>query len=408
MRFVRWACIGFIGKIRKSGERIMPVYARWIKVILALGCLAAVLALAPLVLAQGSGPVVVINAPALNQRTGPGPEYAIQGVLAGGEVVPVIGRTADRTWWQVHTRFGNGWVSNEFVFTRNSFRDVPIVTEYGVLQAPLAIVSGRSLNAYAVPNPGGQVLGLAITGDQFPIVARSYFSGAETWYWLVETTDGQAWLPGSEGLALFGYTDRVPVLSREDAFALPRTGPAGSGRISPPPLPPVPDAPTAPEAAATIEALSEPAEPAASESGAEPSAASTPAAAPAVVERYSFVLAGDCAPLALVNYLVQRGPAAATGLSCSNSVQAVNAVQSGLADLGIAVDAGCGDAVTVPVATIFNASGAHTLNFCISASANTPTRAFVDWVRGGEGAAAIRAYQGLPGSSAPESAEPLG
>ena len=61
----------------------MSVHARWIKPILALVCLAAILSLAPLVLAQ-DGPVVVINAGALNQRTGPGPQYAIQGVLAGG------------------------------------------------------------------------------------------------------------------------------------------------------------------------------------------------------------------------------------------------------------------------------------------------------------------------------------
>ena len=140
---------------------------------------------------------------------------------------------------------------------------------------------------------------------------------------------------------------------------------------------------------------------------AEGAATTAPAAAPPV-ERYHFVLAGECSPLALVNYLVQNGPAQATRLYCSNSIQAVNSVQSGLADLGIAVDAACGDAVTVPVATIFNASGAHTLNFCVSASPNTPTRAFIDWVRGDAGAAAIRAYHGLPGGVAPERAEPIG
>ena len=391
----------------------MSVHARWIKPILVLVGLAAILSLASLVLAQ-DGPVVVINAGALNQRTGPGPQYAIQGVLAGGEIVPVIGRTADRSWWEVHTRFGNGWVSNEHVLTRNSFRGVPIVTEYGVFETSLAIVSGQPLNAYAVPNPGGPILGQALTGDGFPILARSYFSGSDTWYWLVQTTDGQAWLPQTDGLAFYGFTDHIPVLSRADAFALERSGPSASGVISPPPPAPVPDAPTAPNAIASLEALSVTAEPAATEAPAPEGAASEAAVPTAVVaaappvERYHFVLAGECSPLALVNYLVQNGPARATGLSCSNSIQAVNSVQSGLADLGIAVDATCGDAVTVPAATIFNASGAHTLNFCISASPNTPTQAFIAWVQGSAGAAAIRAYHGLPGSSAPERAEPIG
>ena len=124
------------------------------------------------------------------------------------------------------------------------------MTEFGVLETPLAIVSGEPLNAYAVPNPGGQVLGLALTGDGFPLLARSYFSGSDTWYWLVQTTDGQAWLPQTDGLALYGITDRIPVLSRADAFALERSAPSGSGVISPPPPAPIPDAPTAPDALA--------------------------------------------------------------------------------------------------------------------------------------------------------------
>ncbi len=390
----------------------MPIYAKWTKPGLALLCLAALLIAVPLTLAgppaQGGGPVVVVDTSALNQRTGPGPEYAIQGSHPGGTILPVIGRTSDRSWWQVVSDYGTGWVSNEFVVTRNSFRDVPIVSEFGMLEEPRAIIIGQPMEGYAVPNPGGQVLGLALTDSSFPIVARSYFSGTETWYWLVETTSGQAWLPETEGLALYGYVDRVRVYSRDQAFALPRSAPSADGRLVPPPAPPVLDAPVAPQVIPTLTAtVAAPTVAPVTVEAAPPTAVPT-SVPPAPVERFGMVLGGDCSPLALVNYLVQRSPARATGLICSNNAQGANAVGVGVADLSMAVDAGCGGVVTVPVATLYSGSTTHTLNFCISGTPNTSTRTFVDWVRGASGAAAIRSYRGLAGTTAPERAEPLG
>jgi hypothetical protein len=108
----------------------------------------------------------------------------------------------------------------------------------------------------------------------------------------------------------------------------------------------------------------------------------------------------------MVNYLVQRSPAP-HGLICSTRAGA-NAVEVGVGDLSMAVDAGCGAAMTVPVATLYSGSAAHTLNFCISGTPNASTQTFVDWVRGANGAAAILSYRGLAGTTAPERAEPVG
>ena len=106
----------------------MPVSARWIKSALSLSVVLALLLLALPVLAgpsaQTSGPTVVINTGALNQRTGPGLEYAIQGAVPGGSEWPVVGRTADRSWWEISTDIGIGWVNNEYVVTRGSFRGI--------------------------------------------------------------------------------------------------------------------------------------------------------------------------------------------------------------------------------------------------------------------------------------------
>ena len=122
----------------------MLMSKRTITVLTLVCVLGLILAAAPAAIAappaQGGGPLAIVNTPYLNQRTGPGPQYAIQGAHRGGSALPVIGRTAERDWWLVETALGVGWVNNEYVLTQNSFIGVPVVTEYGVLQQPVAIV----------------------------------------------------------------------------------------------------------------------------------------------------------------------------------------------------------------------------------------------------------------------------
>jgi uncharacterized protein YraI len=389
----------------KQGAAVMKGSHYW-KPVTALAVLVIMLATVPLAMAappaQGTAPVVVINTAALNQRTGPGPQFATQGVLPGGAIVPVVGRTQSRDWWQIDSEFGIGWVSNEFVLTQGDFRNVPVVTEYGVLEAPLAIIVGYPVPVYALPNPGSQVIGAAPGEARFPILGRSYHPGTETWYLLVETQSGHGWLAEDEGLAIFGFGGNIFTLSTDEAFDLPRPTPVAGGVVLPPEPTPVPDAPTAPPPAPT--------EAAGAGGDTSASGGSTTTATPVPARAADQTrLTGDCYALPLVNFLLQTSPVRATGLACTDTARGATSVTLGLAEVSMAVDGSCGAAAQTPIATLVDEAGAgRHLSFCTAAAPNATTSAFLNWVKSPAGAAAISAYRGLPGSPVPQYAVPVG
>lgn len=353
---------------------------------------------------QSYDPVVIVNTAYLNQRTGPGPEYAVQGVHAGGAVLPVIGRTEDRSWWEVQTQFGAGWVNNEYVLTQGNFRGVPVVTEYGILDRPQAIIFGLPVTVYARPNPGAIGLGQAPTNAAYPVHGQSYHPGTETWFFLVQTEVGLGWL-AETGAALYGFTDQIPTLTTEAAFALPIGGIPPNGIVNPPPETPVPSAPTAPPTAPPPAAVP----PVAAAPPAAGDAAAV-AAAPAVVpptQIYQLRFAGECDALALVNFLIQTSPMTATDLECTTAAYGIDLVLLQRAEVAMVVDEGCGGATARPVATLTYGDGStHTLHFCILAAPNSATQSFLNWVYSPAGSAAIQAYRGLVGSTVPVSAAP--
>jgi uncharacterized protein YraI len=390
----------------------MRILTRHLKLLVALLVIGAGFVITPLALAappvQGTSPVVVVNTAYLNQRTGPGPEYVVQGIHAGGAFLPVVGRTAERDWWEVDTEFGIGWVSNEYVLTRGDFRDVPVVTEFGILDVPKAIIFGLPAPIYALPNPGSYIIGTAASEAQFPIRGRSYHPGTETWYWLIDTAQGQAWV-SQDAAAVFGFSINIPAISTEDAFDLPRASIAADGVVNPPAPTPIPDAPVvivATEAPAVDTATDDTSTADTADTTTETTVeAAPPAPAP---EQYGMRIAGDCYALPLVNYLVQLSPLQATGLVCRDNAAARDLVLIGQADLGMAVNGDCGVANQTSIATLYGEDGAaHTLSFCTDAP-NSTTRAFINWVQGTTGAAAIRSYRGLPGNNIPQYAVPYG
>ena len=53
----------------------------------------------------------------LNFRRGPNTDFDIIRVLRSGEVLPIIGRLADNSWWQLSSNTSVGWVDARFVTT---------------------------------------------------------------------------------------------------------------------------------------------------------------------------------------------------------------------------------------------------------------------------------------------------
>jgi uncharacterized protein len=65
----------------------------------------------PVNLREVEGPTVFAKGGTVNLRGGPGTNFAVVGQLRAGEKLPVIGRNADSTWWQVRTAGGRAWVA---------------------------------------------------------------------------------------------------------------------------------------------------------------------------------------------------------------------------------------------------------------------------------------------------------
>ncbi len=63
----------------------------------------------------------------LNLRSGPGTVYDRVGLVAGGAVVPIIGRVGDNSWWQVRYGITVGWVSGQYTSIYGICSSVPVI-----------------------------------------------------------------------------------------------------------------------------------------------------------------------------------------------------------------------------------------------------------------------------------------
>ncbi len=383
----------------------MIARCRWMRVLPVLLALVIALAVALPAAAQGQDPVVFVNVASLHQRTGPGMQYAIQGTLGGGMMLPVVGRTADSSWWEVESRFGIGWVNGEHVLTRGNFSRVPVVTEFGIIGRPNVLVFGEPIPVYALPNAASRVLGLAPSEAQYPAYGQTYHATTETWYWLIGTEGGSAWVRQSD-VAVVGDASTLPIIDYDVARGIRTAAVSATGVVHPPVPTPVPSAPTAPPPPIVVVPTFAP-----QAAPAVPAVPDTQAAAPVVVAPTApdtLRISGDCYALPLVSFLVLHSPVTATSLRCLDSNAGRDLVILGQADLGMVFGNSCGTAVQVAAATVFdNAGVGYDLNFCVSQTPTARTQLFLNWLASEQGAAAIRLYRGLPNlAGVPVSAQP--
>ena len=89
---------------------------------------------------------------AVRVRSGPGTEYERIGQLYPGEIAPVLGQNADRSWWQIEfagADDGLGWVSADFVTFVGNPDSVPVVGD----QLPTPTSGQSSTPALATVTP---------------------------------------------------------------------------------------------------------------------------------------------------------------------------------------------------------------------------------------------------------------
>jgi uncharacterized protein YgiM (DUF1202 family) len=157
---------------------------------------------APVIVDQGGGmsndlplttdtPYAIVMATYLNIRSGPGINYAVLGQAYASETLPIIGRTNDQRWYQVETRFGDGWVYAAYVVTRNEYGGTPVTTAEttAAVAGPVGIVNTGALNLRSGPGMQYTSLGTLAGGAQGQIVGRS----ADWSWWLLNTPIGTGW-----------------------------------------------------------------------------------------------------------------------------------------------------------------------------------------------------------------------
>jgi uncharacterized protein YgiM (DUF1202 family) len=174
----------------------------WVKTSLTNFTVAGASAVAPDV----AGPRAIVNAGALNVRTGPGLGFTSLGTVRGGTVLPIIGRSEGGVWLQVQSPFGVGWVNVIHVITRDYFNSAPIaVATDAVAEARLRILGG-SAHVRSGPGIGFDVLYDLNAGMEATIIGQS-----KNGWWYINSVLGKGWVNKTLGEAT-GALSSVPFL----------------------------------------------------------------------------------------------------------------------------------------------------------------------------------------------------
>lgn len=151
--------------------------------------------------------VVIVNVEFLNLRTGPDAEYAILGILEGGEQYTVAGVSPDGIWFYVvDTPFGDGWLRGGFTVFRGDYEEVPVINPpYGdLLQSTFVVVV--YIPVFDVPN--GRELQFLLPPGEYAITGRNYTGG---WIRLQTPQYGEVWTQFSRGF-FRGIFFNVPII----------------------------------------------------------------------------------------------------------------------------------------------------------------------------------------------------
>ncbi|MBI5930840.1 MAG: SH3 domain-containing protein [Chloroflexi bacterium] len=172
------------------------------------------------------GPVAVINAGALNIRSGPGAAYTILGRTVGGEQFVILARDAAFLWVQIDTDFGAGWVNRNYVIIRGDVSALPIAdattaitvrdpatgdtsVSTPTLIGPVAFVATGALNIRSGPNSSFSSLGSVPSTTRMPIIGLS----PDRRWWKVQSPFGDGWVNRNYVL-VEGDASGVPVVSQ--------------------------------------------------------------------------------------------------------------------------------------------------------------------------------------------------
>jgi uncharacterized protein YgiM (DUF1202 family) len=155
------------------------------------------------------GPYAIVDTGNLNVRSGPGLQYTILGSVAGGDILPILGRTEGGVWLLVSTVYGEGWVNSIKVITRNYFGGAGLEDAASTgAEIDYTATTRTAVNVRSGPNLGFTSLGVLPTGTVVTVVGQS----ADKAWWLCDTELGRGWINKAVVKTKRDYSD-LPVAS---------------------------------------------------------------------------------------------------------------------------------------------------------------------------------------------------
>jgi N-acetylmuramoyl-L-alanine amidase len=117
-----------------------------------------------------TGPLAVVTTGRLNVRSGPGPGYAIVGIVSQNDEVILLGRTTNNSWVMIALDDGTeGWVSTYYVDTEVPISSLPALA----VADPWAIVTTPLLNVRSGPGSTYSVLTTIPKGRVVTLIGRT-------------------------------------------------------------------------------------------------------------------------------------------------------------------------------------------------------------------------------------------
>ncbi len=201
-------------------NHIFNKYRLIMALFLMVGILMSSQALAYEAEAQITAPAVV-NTGALNVRSGPGVQFSVVDVVYQGNIVTMLGRTADATWIYIRTpNNAEGWVNIEFLtYNINPF-DLPVLgttqpataTPTPQIVQPIAVygvVNTGALNVRNGPGPLFAIVDTVYFGDTVLLAGRNADS---SWVYGTSPDGVNGWL-NVRYLTLSSPVTTLPVVS---------------------------------------------------------------------------------------------------------------------------------------------------------------------------------------------------
>lgn len=102
-------------------------------------------------------PIAIVDTEGLNVRKGPGTDYDILGSVKRGDELVIVGRLADKSWYQIEYEELKGWVFGGLVIAENADQ-VPVITDIPPTNTPAATATpAESLTPTPLPGVEGTV-----------------------------------------------------------------------------------------------------------------------------------------------------------------------------------------------------------------------------------------------------------